>query len=140
VLTRHPVRAMTAHELGPVLADDADRIAMRVELDVDGTTLTVVCTHLTWRIWGIPKHLRRLRPLLPTGPGLVAGDCNMWGPVVSAALPGWRRAVRGGPWPAPRVLHQLDHILVNDAVVARDGNVGDYNGSDHLPVSATIEF
>ena len=140
VLTRHPVRSMTEHPLGPVVLDDADRIAIRVELDVDRSPFTVVCTHLTWRFWGIPMHLRRLRPLLPTGPGIVAGDCNMWGPVVSGALPGWRRAVRGRTWPAPRVQHQLDHILVNDPVRAYDGEVCGFVGSDHLPVRATIDF
>jgi endonuclease/exonuclease/phosphatase family metal-dependent hydrolase len=64
----------------------------------------------------------------------------MWGPVVSGALPGWRRAVRGRTWPAPRVQHQLDHILVNDGVRVLDSEVGDYNGSDHRPVRATLEF
>jgi endonuclease/exonuclease/phosphatase family metal-dependent hydrolase len=64
----------------------------------------------------------------------------MWGPIVSGALPGWRRAVRGRTWPAPRVQHQLDHILVNGKVRAFDGTVCEFTGSDHLPVRATLEF
>ncbi|MDQ1522041.1 MAG: hypothetical protein QOI55_3114 [Actinomycetota bacterium] len=140
VLTRFPVQSMSEHPLGAVPLDDARRIAIRVEIEVDGTPFTVVCTHLTWRAWGIPMHLHRLRPLLPRTPGMVAGDCNMWGPVVSGALPGWRRAVRGRTWPAPRVRHQLDHILVNRGVQVHDAEVCEFNGSDHLPVRATIEF
>jgi endonuclease/exonuclease/phosphatase family metal-dependent hydrolase len=140
VLTRFPVLARSDHPLGPVVFDAADRLALKLELDVDGTPFTVVCMHLTWRAWGIPKHLYRLRKVLPATPGVAAGDCNMWGPVVSGALPGWRRAVRGRTWPAPRVQHQLDHILVNDGVRVLDSEVGEYNGSDHRPVRATIEF
>jgi endonuclease/exonuclease/phosphatase family metal-dependent hydrolase len=140
LLTRAPVTSVSEHALGPVIFDDADRIAMRVELDVEGAPFTVVCTHLTWRAWGIPKHLYRLRKVLPPGPGIAAGDCNMWGPIVSGALPGWRRAVRGRTWPAPRVQHQLDHILVNRGVRVRESEVCEFTGSDHLPVRATIEF
>jgi endonuclease/exonuclease/phosphatase family metal-dependent hydrolase len=140
ILSRWPARSVSEHELGPVVFDDADRKALKVELDVDGTPFVVVCTHLTWRAWGIPKHLSRLRKVLPAQPGVAAGDCNMWGPVVSGALPGWRRAVRGRTWPAPRVQHQLDHILVNNGVRVLDSEVAEYNGSDHRPVRATIEF
>jgi endonuclease/exonuclease/phosphatase family metal-dependent hydrolase len=141
LLSRCPVRSVTEHPLGSVFADEAHRVACRVELDVAGTPLGAVFTHLTWRAWGIPKQLRRLRPLLPRAtPGFAAGDFNMWGPIVSGALPGWRRAVRGRTWPAPRTLHQLDHILVNDMVRVCDASLADYNGSDHIPVRATLEF
>jgi endonuclease/exonuclease/phosphatase family metal-dependent hydrolase len=68
------------------------------------------------------------------------GDFNMWGPVVSAALPGWRRAVRGRTWPAPRARHQLDHVLVNNAIDVRGSHIDAYNGSDHLPVRADLSF
>jgi endonuclease/exonuclease/phosphatase family metal-dependent hydrolase len=140
MLTRFPVRSTTEHPLGTVFADEAHRVALRVELDVDGSPFTATCTHLTWRAWGIPKQLRRLRPHLPSGPGCAAGDFNMWGPVVSAALPGWRRTVKGRTWVAPRPLHQLDHILVNDRVQVLDATIGEFNGSDHLPVRATLDF
>ena len=140
LLTRCPVRSVTEHPLGEVFKDEAHRVAFRAELDVHGAPFVVVGTHLTWRAWGIPKQLRRLRPLLPREAGFAAGDFNMWGPVVSAALPGWRRAVRGPTWPAPRQMHQLDHILVNDRVRVRDTSIGVFNGSDHLPVTATLEF
>jgi endonuclease/exonuclease/phosphatase family metal-dependent hydrolase len=55
-------------------------------------------------------------------------------------LPGWRRTVRGRTWPMPAPMHQLDHILVNDAVRDEDGKVGSFAGSDHLPVRAVLRF
>jgi endonuclease/exonuclease/phosphatase family metal-dependent hydrolase len=140
LLTRHPVRAATTHPLGTVFADEGHRVALRAELEVDGTAFVALCTHLTWRAWGIPKQLRRLRPLLPDGPGFAAGDFNMFGPVVAAALPGWQRAHVARTWPAPRPWCQLDHVLVNRHVGVRDASVGEYAGSDHLPVSATLEL
>jgi endonuclease/exonuclease/phosphatase family metal-dependent hydrolase len=140
LLSRFPVQSSNEHPLGSVFADEAHRLALRVDLDVDGTPFTALCTHLTWRMWGIPKQLRRLRPVLPPTPGFAAGDFNMWGPVVSGALPGWRRAVRGRTWVAPRPLHQLDHIMVNEHVRVRDAFIGEFNGSDHLPVRATLDF
>jgi endonuclease/exonuclease/phosphatase family metal-dependent hydrolase len=142
VLSRYPVRSISEHSLGSVPGDEAHRIALRAELDVSGHRLTVVATHLTWRAWGIPAQLWRLRRVLPPSntPGFAAGDFNMWGPVVSGALPGWRRAVRGRTWPAPRMLHQLDHILVNRSVRVLDASVEPFNGSDHLPIRASLAF
>jgi endonuclease/exonuclease/phosphatase family metal-dependent hydrolase len=142
MLSRHPVRSVDEHALGAVAADEAHRIAVRVELDVDGAPFVVVTTHLTWRAWGIPMQLRRLRRVLPGPhvPAFAAGDFNMWGPVVSAALPGWRRAVRGRTWPAPHVRHQLDHILVNGAVAVERSSVEPFAGSDHLPIRARLAF
>jgi endonuclease/exonuclease/phosphatase family metal-dependent hydrolase len=140
LLSRYPVRAVTHHALGSVPYDEAHRLALRTELDVGGTPVVAICAHLTWRAWGIPMQLRRLRPHLPRGLGFAAGDFNMWGPVVAGALPGWRCAVRGRTWPAPRAQHQLDHIIVNDTMRVRESAIGDYNGSDHLPVLATLEF
>jgi endonuclease/exonuclease/phosphatase family metal-dependent hydrolase len=142
LLSRHPVVASREFELGRVFADEAHRVALQVDLDVDGRAFVATCTHLTWRMWGVPKQLWRLRQALPPPeqPGFVAGDMNMWGPVVSGMLPGWRRTVRGRTWPMPAPMHQLDHILVNDAVHDEDGMVGAFAGSDHLPVRAVLRF
>ena len=144
LLSRYPIGEVQEYQLGTVIADEADRIAVRARLDVDGTPFTVVFTHLTWRAWGIPMQLWRLRRDVLAGvsttPAAVMGDFNMWGPFVTAALPGWRRTARGRTWPAPRVRHQLDHILVTRAVQVRDTGIEPYNGSDHLPIRADLEF
>jgi endonuclease/exonuclease/phosphatase family metal-dependent hydrolase len=144
MLSRYPVREVREYQLGDVVADEASRIAVRVRIDVDGTPFTVVFTHLSWRAWGIPMQLWRLRRNvladLRATPAAVMGDFNMWGPVVTTALPGWRRTARGPTWPAPRVRHQLDHILVTRAVEVSDTGIEPYNGSDHLPVRADLAF
>jgi endonuclease/exonuclease/phosphatase family metal-dependent hydrolase len=144
LLSRYPIGEVREYELGRVIADEADRIAVRARLDVDGTPFTVVFTHLTWRAWGIPMQLWRLRrdvlADVVDAPAAVMGDFNMWGPVVTSALPGWRRTARGRTWPAPRVRHQLDHILVTRAVRVRETGIEPYNGSDHLPVRADLVF
>jgi endonuclease/exonuclease/phosphatase family metal-dependent hydrolase len=63
---------------------------------------------------------------------------NMWGPLLSAMLPGWSRAVRGRSWPSWRPAFQLDHVLVNPPVRVVDAEVLSQTGSDHLPVRATL--
>src|SRR4051794_40358521 len=65
LVTRCPVRSVVEHQLGSVMGDEAHRIAVTIELDVDGKPFVVTCTHLTWRAWGIPKQLRRLHRVLP---------------------------------------------------------------------------
>ena len=55
-------------------------------------------------------------------------------------LPGWQRTVLGPTWSAPHPMHQLDHILVNDAMHAEETAIGAHAGSDHLPVRATLRF
>ena len=68
-----------------------------------GGPIDLVGVHLTSRLpYGPPIQLRRLAAQLPPPQptGVVAGDCNFWGPGVVTFLPGWRRAVRGRTWPA----------------------------------------
>ncbi len=71
---------------------------------------------------------------------MVAGDCNFWGPPVTALLRGWRRAVTGRTWPARAPHSQIDHVLVRPAdVQVLDGAVlPDTGGSDHRPVRAVL--
>jgi endonuclease/exonuclease/phosphatase (EEP) superfamily protein YafD len=92
--------------------------------------------------YGPPTQLRRLRPQLPDDdrPAIVAGDCNFWGPGVTAFLPGWARAVRGRTWPARRPHSQIDHILVRPTsrIEVLDSAVLPEVGSDHRPVRATL--
>lgn len=71
---------------------------------------------------------------------IIAGDMNMWGPVVAQNAPGMRRAVTGRTWPAWRAHSQIDHILVNDRVqVVQSSVLGDM-GSDHRAVKATLRI
>jgi len=141
VLARVPVLATATLDLGQLPRDPARRGAITVDVELGGRPLRVIGTHLSHLSHGSVVQLRALHRLV-TEPGraaVLAGDMNMWGPPLSAMMPGWSRAVRGRTWPAWRPLAQLDHILVTDTVtVVGAGEVVPVRGSDHLPVRARL--
>lgn len=144
VLSRLPVRRIGSLTLGPTLGDPAPvRTALDVEVEVGPQRLRVVAVHLTSRLpHGPVLQLRRLAPQLPSPgtPTVIAGDCNFWGPGVTALLRGWRRTVRGRTWPSRLAHSQLDHILVRsgDGIRASGGRALPGVGSDHLPVRVDL--
>jgi endonuclease/exonuclease/phosphatase family metal-dependent hydrolase len=140
VLSRRPLRSASLIDLGQMRHDPVRRGAIVVEFDVDGGVLKLIGTHLAHLTNGSILQLRTLQHLVadPGTPSVLLGDMNMWGPPLSALLPGWRRAVRGRTWPAWRPLAQLDHILVTKGVTATAGQVVPVPGSDHLPVRARV--
>jgi endonuclease/exonuclease/phosphatase family metal-dependent hydrolase len=142
ILSRLPARPVAALRLGPTIGDHIPlRRALHVELDVDGVLLDLVGVHLTSRLpHGPPMQLRRLAHALPPPerPTIVAGDCNFWGPPVQRLVPGFRRAVRGRTWPAPRPHSQIDHVLVRGAVDVETAEVLGPVGSDHRPVRVRL--
>ncbi len=144
VLTRYPLVSSAELPVGRVLGDPAlDRHALHLGLDVDGTVVDVVAVHLTSRLpHGPPIQMRRLRTQLPDGarPAIVAGDFNLWGPSVSACLPGWRRTVRGRSWPSHRPHSQIDHVLLSPGIEVLDAAVLDHVGSDHRPIRVTLDM
>jgi endonuclease/exonuclease/phosphatase family metal-dependent hydrolase len=142
VVSRLPARLVEMIPVGDVPGDPAlRRCALRVALDVGGQDLDLIAVHLSSRLpYAPPMQLRNLRRRLPP-PGqraVIVGDFNLWGPAVSALLPGWRRAVRGRTWPAHRPHSQIDHVLVRPDVEVVDGAVLDEVGSDHRPVRVTL--
>jgi endonuclease/exonuclease/phosphatase family metal-dependent hydrolase len=141
LLSRVPLESLTVLDLGQLRRDPARRGAIVVEVNVGGRVLRVVGTHLSHLSHGSVLQLETLRRLLAVSdiPTVLAGDMNMWGPPLSALLPGWSRLVRGRTWPAWRPLAQLDHILATTAVESVGaGEVVAVPGSDHLPVRARV--
>jgi len=142
VITKIPSRLRAELGFGRVIGDPTpERGGIHLELDVDGHPLDLIAVHLSSRLpHGPPLQLTRLRRQLPPidRPAVVAGDCNFWGPGVRVFLPGWRRAVRGRTWPAARPHSQIDHLLVRPQIEVLAAEVLAPNGSDHLPVRATI--
>ncbi len=144
VLSRIPAEVRGRLPVGTVVNDHTpERGGLHLVLDVGDTLVDLVGVHLTSRLpYGPPIQLRRLAPQLPNGgrPAIVAGDCNFWGPGVTAFLPGWTRTVRGRTWPARRPHSQIDHILVRsgDAFDVVDHEVLPEVGSDHRPVRARL--
>lgn len=142
ILTRVPVVAEERIDLGQLPLDPARRWALRLDLELEpgATPVPVVGTHLSHLSHGSLVQLRRLASRLP-GVGrqaVLTGDMNMWGPLVSAFLPGWRRAVRARTWPAQMPHSQIDHILVTKGVGVVAGQRLPPLGSDHRALRAVL--
>jgi endonuclease/exonuclease/phosphatase family metal-dependent hydrolase len=141
LLSRLPVRRVETIELGRLRRDSAKRrSAVLAEVEVGTSSLTVVGTHLAHFTHGSPILLERLRRRLPAPgqPVVLAGDMNFWGPPMSLALPGWRRAVRTRTYPSWRAHSQVDHIFVTRAVEVISGASVAVGKSDHLPLRARL--
>lgn len=142
VLSRLPVLEHHRLDLGRLRRDRARRAALVVRVDLGGVPLAVIGTHMTHLTYGSPRHFRRLRRRLDEtvgdGPAVLAGDMNLWGPLVRALLRGWRQAVLGKTWPAWRPHSQVDHILVRGPVTVAGGEVLAMAGSDHRPVRVEL--
>jgi len=142
VVSRVPSRLVEMIPVGDVPGDPAfRRSALHLALDVGGQDLDLIAVHLSSRLpYAPPMQLRNLRRRLPPPErrSVIVGDLNLWGPAVTALLPGWRRAVRGRTWPAHRPHSQIDHVLVRNGVEVVDAAVLDDVGSDHRPVRVTL--
>lgn len=141
LLSRRPILSVRTLDLGRLIPrwDVASRVAVVAEIDIDGCPVTFAVIHLSYVLPDAPAQLRRLRSLLPADrPSVVAGDCNLWGPVATVAMTGWRRAVRGRTWPAARPHSQLDHVFVSPGIEVVRGAVLAPAGSDHRPIRAEL--
>jgi endonuclease/exonuclease/phosphatase family metal-dependent hydrolase len=142
VLSRLPVHNHSVIDLGRLKHDRARRVAVVVGLDLSGHVLTVIGTHMSHVTHGAPRQFLRLsraiRQTVPPGPGILAGDMNLWGPPVAAFFPGWRRASRRRTWPAWRPHSQIDHILIRGPLKVEGGEVFAGMGSDHLPLRVRL--
>jgi len=141
LLSRLPLKRVEAIRLGGLRRDSAERrAALLAEVEVDTSCVTVVGTHLAHFTHGSPILFERLRRELPAPdqPAVLAGDMNFWGPPLSLALPGWRRAVRASTYPSWRAHSQIDHIFVTRAVEVVSGASVHVGKSDHLPLRARL--
>jgi len=143
LLSRLPVRGVRIVDLGRIVErwDVSDRYAILAEVAIGADTATITALHLSFTLPNALAQLRRLDGYLPTHrASVVAGDCNLWGPLAVGALGDHRRAVRGRTWPAARPHSQLDHILVSPAVEVVSSAVLPPAGSDHRPVQARLRL
>lgn len=140
VLTRRPARRLPDLSL-PSLPRSGPRVMVRVELE--SPRVTIAGTHL----FGIhalrrnPRAWWRERRALRDATGandVVAGDFNMWGPVVRFDAGSLRGAVRGRTYPAHRPHSQIDHILVTPRLEVLESSVLGDMGSDHRAVRAVL--
>lgn len=141
VLTRLPTTRGYAIDLGHPVGDAVTRRAAAcVEIDLGGRPLVIAGVHASHKLWGSPRQLRSLDRMLSAEqvPSIIAGDCNMWGPVLRPLLAGRTRAVRGRTFPGRRPHSQIDHIWIPNQVEVRHAGVSEYLGSDHRAVRATL--
>ncbi len=143
LLSRLPIRSTRIVDLGRLVErwDVADRCAIIAEVVVGDATVTVAALHLSFALPNALAQLRRLRGYVPAHrPSIIAGDCNLWGPLATTVVGDHRRAVRGRTWPAARPHSQLDHILVSPTIAVVDSIVLGPAGSDHRPVQARLRI
>jgi endonuclease/exonuclease/phosphatase family metal-dependent hydrolase len=142
MVSRLPVREVEVLPLGQLPRDPARRAVIRGVVDLAGGPITVHGTHMSHITHGSHAQYRLLGTKLPplSSAAVLVGDMNLWGPPVSSYVRGWRRAVVGRTWPAPRPHSQLDHMMVTPAVAVTDARVAGFSGSDHRPVVATLSL
>jgi endonuclease/exonuclease/phosphatase (EEP) superfamily protein YafD len=97
--------------------------------------------HASHRLWGSLPQVRAVNRALGEldHPSVLAGDLNMWGPVVGLVLPNRKRAVRGRTWPAHHPHSQIDHLWIDDRLRSIDSGVAPATDSDHRPIWARLE-
>lgn len=141
VLSRLPARSSPPIGLRVLGRDGALRHALPVTVVVGRTEATVVGVHMAHLSQGsLLQYADLRRAVRSLGPRvIVAGDMNLWGPVVVRLLPGWQRAVTGRSWPAHLPISQPDHILVGEAWRTLSGETLPGVGSDHRPVRARLQ-
>ena len=136
----------------------AGRWSLRLVIDVQGTPVSVVCTHPKPPLLAASFTLRneqldRVTELVKTLPRplILVGDLNttMWSPwfrrLCDRADLASVRLGKGvlGSWPAalPGFLRiPIDHILVSPDLTVTDCRLGDAVGSDHLPLIVDLQI
>jgi endonuclease/exonuclease/phosphatase family metal-dependent hydrolase len=144
VLTAVPVRRQQVHALP---GDGEPRAALEVDLEMEGRTLTLFCTH-----FGLSESARAAQAAALAaavrrvgGPAVVIGDLNA-GP----EAPEVRTLLAAGlayaappvepTFPSDRPQHRIDYILLSPELIATECQVIASTASDHLPVAAEIRW
>jgi endonuclease/exonuclease/phosphatase family metal-dependent hydrolase len=145
VCSRLPVLQRKTYPIGTVPTDPpGERHALALTVAVGGTPVEVIGLHTSSKVWFLAglQHLyglkRRLRS--SSGPQVIAGDFNFWGPPIAALMPGWHRPVRGRTYPAPRPHSQIDHVLVRGGIEAVTAEVLAPTLSDHRPIRTRLRL
>jgi endonuclease/exonuclease/phosphatase family metal-dependent hydrolase len=145
LLTRHPVLAVRRLDLSRPGREA--RGALDVDLDVGGSSVRVIATHLGLRP---SERLAQVALLLAAvgdhaGPTIVVGDFNDWWPrarSVRELAARFGGGARLATFPARRPLLALDRIWVQPRGAAVHATVHRSPlarvASDHLPVVATV--
>jgi endonuclease/exonuclease/phosphatase family metal-dependent hydrolase len=141
LLARGPIRDVEVIRL-PRPNDGEQRVAIVARVDVNGLTLSVGATHLSFRAGeGLPQLEILLDALARReGPRVLLGDLNLGPEVVEPAVTaaGYRLAPTGPTFPAGAPRTRIDFVAVSGVEVAAASTPAP-GMSDHLPVVAEIE-
>jgi endonuclease/exonuclease/phosphatase family metal-dependent hydrolase len=148
VLTRYPVLAVRRHDLS--VSGREPRGAIDVDLDLEGSPVRVIATHLGLRPFERRSQVVQLLRLLVGDrdrPLILLGDFNEWrrrGPLLRAIEAHLGKPVAVRTFPASRPLFALDRVWVQprEALAWVRVHVSPLArvASDHLPVRAAIEL
>jgi endonuclease/exonuclease/phosphatase family metal-dependent hydrolase len=137
VLTRLPVLREERTQLTQLRIDPSNRWVLTVEVDVDGTPVTVCGTHLAHLEYGVLLRRHELRAALPADdvPALLIGDMNMWTWNMRMMAPSsWRQAGSGRTFSSFVPHSRIDHMVTSPVLEAVATEVLPDLGSDHLPI------
>ena len=148
LLTRLPVRVVRRHDLS--VSGREPRGALDVDLDLDGSRLQMIATHLGLRPAERREQVRRLLPLFDTGEHdlvVLTGDLNewfLWGRPLRMLHRIFPHASHRRTWPAYAPLFALDRIWVHPhnalrTLAAHRSQLARV-ASDHLPVITEIDL
>jgi len=145
VCSRFPVLDRKLIPMGIVPKDSAGlRHALALTVAIDGVPVEMIGLHASSKLWRLApvRHLLTLRRGIvdDTGPQILAGDFNLWGPATGTVLRGWRRPVRGRTYPSRRPHSQIDHVLVRGGIHLLEGEVLAQTPSDHRPIRARLRL
>ena len=145
VCSRFPVLERRLIPLGIVPADAAGlRNALALTVAIDGVPVEMIGLHVSSKVWRLApvRHLLTLRRGIvdDSGPQILAGDFNLWGPATGAVLRGWSRPVRGRTYPSRRPHSQIDHVLVRGGIQVLGGEVLAETPSDHRPIRTRLRL
>jgi endonuclease/exonuclease/phosphatase family metal-dependent hydrolase len=144
VCSRFPVLERRMIPMGVVPSDAAGlRHALALTVAIDGMPVDMIGLHVSSKVWRLApvRHLSTLRrSVVGSGPQILAGDFNLWGPATGVVLRGWGRPVRGRTYPSRRPHSQIDHVLVRGGIQLLGGEVLAQTPSDHRPIRARLRL
>ena len=144
ICSRFPVLDRRLIRMGVVRNDPPGlRHALALTVAIDDVPVEMIGLHASSKFWRLAPihHLLELRRgLAKSGPQILAGDFNFWGPPIGAAMRGWKRPVRGHTYPSPHPHSQIDHILVRGGIRSLGGEVLAATPSDHRPIRARLQL
>jgi endonuclease/exonuclease/phosphatase family metal-dependent hydrolase len=128
-----------AGRLKPEWVRDEPRVAVLADLESPQGPLRVVATHLSFLPVSNGRQLRRLMRSVGRSPGplVLIGDLNM-SPRRARRITGMTALAKGLTFPVADPTLQLDHILCDRRLEARDAGPRALGISDHLALVADL--